>query len=1391
MTDLLHIHSMSIPLRTWIQEDAKRRSLEQLSSGPTSIIRLKKQSILRKATVAYGVTRLLRHARISSSSLSSSNNNNHHHQQQQQQQQQQRFIIGLCRIDNFVVHIIPRHHYVNNNEAESRRPWNDVLGVTMIHPHYSATLNEPSFLANIVDENTQDGLGRYLEAFITAPTATTTPPDSSSSVVHPSIMALMLSSQQHQRKGLGTTPGVGRVDGNTDNCHMLGILLYELFSGLPPFPAELADRRLGLGGGGRGRGQLLLGGLLNDRMMGNGSNYRSNSNSNHCDMKEPDRKRSTVRYDKKKGKSYSTLQTKPYAPLQELGLPSSICLLVQALMDGHEVYSSLEAASTDIHLLLSDPDCFLFDLGGNYSAQLCGGGSNNNTNNRSNTNNNMQLQIKAGKLYGREKDVNLITDAFCRVSSGKNEAIFIGGYSGVGKTFLVQSLTARVDISGGYVLTQKADQMSKEKPLLDVLSAFNKLCTLIKSKTSPRELAEIAERLTVDFESDFSVLARLLPNISVVFPHLAKPASRKDTSVERIMNLRNVCFTLQRFMRIVSSRLRPVVLFMDDLQWAGSTALELIQGLLSNTRGSTSCFFFVGSYRSNEVEPSHPIFDLMTHLESCGISSTKLHLCGLSRVDLNCMISESLCIFPRICKPLSDSVHAKTKGNPFFALEFLRSLLDSAVLKYSLRERRWIWDIDKIEAENITDNALYLLSSKMTNMPENVQLVLKILSCFGIKADESIVEYLSSTSQYPDFWDWLNEAIKRGFLQRVGSAIKFVHDKVWEAAYGLIPDDEKSKFHYNLGILLFSVSRGKDLGGAIFHIIDQINHGIPQLIQPQKTKDIIELNFYSGSKAMDRSDYKTAQSYFSNSFLLLPEDHWSSDYEFSLRLYFLSAKVAYSCGNIEKAYILLKKILEEGCCLGDKLDAYHLYATILHACEESDKAYTTCREVLSQLDETIPDLTDMRSTMAIVEETGDMLQRKSDAELFEMKEMDNVLLLTLKFYTLLICISFWKRPMIMPFIGCRMIRISLEHGVSLDSVVGLVIYSGVYCQQSKLPNIREACRIGKVAMSMLKRFDSSEVLPRVNCFYYGFTAVHVLPLQVCSANLRKGFKVGMSAGDSATDAFYNSIHLIRITLLSGENLPALLEETDYHLEAMTRLHNKVSIPYLLAYRETIAMLIDKGESTGAKQNYGKLEEEIEPNAVYAMRHKETLFLNRALQSFWLGYTQRCHHYAKKSLEMQLLGRHNRLVILFYAALNAFRGVKNVNGNGSQFVKVRNLYKDAINALRTAKKLSPWNFSNKVFLLEAEMYSFERKGPEARLSYAAAITSSRSSGYVHEQGLACELAGLHYEKLGEEQTALDFFHQAKECYVRWGSQMKVESVSQQMEIIISSSLAIAK
>jgi len=284
----------------------------------------------------------------------------------------------------------------------------------------------------------------------------------------------------------------------------------------------------------------------------------------------------------------------------------------------------------------------------------------------------------------------------------------------------------------------------------------------------------------------------------------------------------------------------------------------------------------------------------------------------------------------------------------------------------------------------------------------------------------------------------------------------------------------------------------------------------------------------------------------------------------------------------------------------------------------------------------------------------------------------------------------------------------------------------------------------------------------------------------------------------------------RSSILGGENLRLLLEEVDYHLEVMVRMRNTISLPYVSAYRETLSLLIDKGENTTNKSN-GILDHEMKShNPVYEQRHAETICFNKMLQSFWLGHCKylsyiscllyafahcltillvsyfllhnliatRCHHFVKKALENKLLGRHNKLMIYFYGTLNSFRGIKNNNGSGSQFVKMKPLYTEAIKALRGIVEFSPDKYQNKMFLLEAELYSFNKKDEQAQAKYDLAISSGKDLTYVHEEGLANECAGVHYKKKGDAAEALVYFQRAKECYTRWGSDMKVESVQQQ-------------
>ena len=252
---------------------------------------------------------------------------------------------------------------------------------------------------------------------------------------------------------------------------------------------------------------------------------------------------------------------------------------------------------------------------------------------------------------------------------------------------------------------------------------------------------------------------------------------------------------------MVVSHLFPVSqLFLDDLQWADDTALDVIHTFLCDTMGT--CMFFVGTYnRDNEVDANHPVFDLITKLEACSsnVRISRVALAGLDREDLNMMISDALCLYPRICYSLTDIVLQKTGGNPFFVLEFIKSLKDRDLLRYNLQQKRWTWDKGTIQTENITDNVMHLLSHKICGLSEDVQMFLKVMACFGTRTKESVISSLDESTEYLGVRDGLTRAVDSGFVEKIRDGeFKFVHDKVREAAYNIIPESEKKRVRFHL-----------------------------------------------------------------------------------------------------------------------------------------------------------------------------------------------------------------------------------------------------------------------------------------------------------------------------------------------------------------------------------------------------------------------------------------------------------------------------------------------------------------------------------------------------------------------------------------------------------------
>ena len=396
-----------------------------------------------------------------------------------------------------------------------------------------------------------------------------------------------------------------------------------------------------------------------------------------------------------------------------------------------------------------------------------------------------------------------------------------------------------------------------------------------------------------------------------------------------------ILLTLQRFVSVVSSAAHPVVLFLDDLQWCDESVFTLIESILCDTSGST-CFFFVGTYRSNEVTHDHFIFHCAKRLKSFGVHTTMLSLEGLQPSDLNTMISDALCVFPRISEPLSDIVFQKTKGIPFFVLEFMRSLVDRGLLEYSVNKRSWVWDEDDVCSMEITGNILHLLSFKMVGLSTRIQSALKIAACFGIMLEHTVVALLGADPKYADINDRLEYIVKEGFMVKDDNLnFRFVHDQVQEAAYSLIPDADKNmvsamislqliirysypyyvclslQYHYTLAKSLYLTSKGKDADDMLLLIADQMKYGIVYIKNEEPGLQIDVAKHYesSGIKAARCLDYLASRSYLKIASSLLPHEHWESHHELSHRITLVLAKSIYSCGDAEEAQGILQELL--------------------------------------------------------------------------------------------------------------------------------------------------------------------------------------------------------------------------------------------------------------------------------------------------------------------------------------------------------------------------------------------------------------------------------------------------------------------------------------------------
>src|SRR5258705_229948 len=471
------------------------------------------------------------------------------------------------------------------------------------------------------------------------------------------------------------------------------------------------------------------------------------------------------------------------------------------------------------------------------------------------------------KLYGREREIEALIAAFDRVvAHGITELVLVSGYSGIGKSAVVHELHKALVPPRGLFAAGKFDQYKRGIPYATVGQAFQSLVSSLLTQ-SEEELGRWRDSLSEALGPNGQLMVNLVPELELV---IGKQSPVADCPPQDAQNRFQTVF--RRFLGVFAREEHPLALFLDDLQWLDTATLDLLEHLV--THPDVRHLLLVGAYRDNEVSPSNPLVPTLDAIRKSGAFMQEISLAPLAREDLGRLIADTLSCAPDDAAPLARLVHEKTGGSPFFAIQFISALAEEGLLRFDHDAARWHWQLDRIHAKGYTDNVVDLMVGKLTRLPTETQAALQQFACLGNIAEItmlSIVLGKSNEDVHSDLWD----AVRLELVEHLEGSYKFIHDRIQEAAYSLIPERLRAEAHLRVGRLLAAHTPSERRQEAIFDIVNQLNRGAALITSQDEREQLAELNLLAGRRATASAAYASALTYFVAGASLLAED--SSD----------------------------------------------------------------------------------------------------------------------------------------------------------------------------------------------------------------------------------------------------------------------------------------------------------------------------------------------------------------------------------------------------------------------------------------------------------------------------------------------------------------------------------
>ncbi|WP_366932917.1 AAA family ATPase [Nostoc sp. JL31] len=1009
------------------------------------------------------------------------------------------------------------------------------------------------------------------------------------------------------------------------------------------------------------------------------------------------------------------------------------------------------------------------------------------------------------KLYGRETEVATLLKAFERVANSNSEMMLVAGFSGIGKTAVINEVHKPIVRQRGYFIKGKYDQFGRNIPFSAFMQAFRDLMGQLLSESNV-QLATWKAKILAAVGENGQVIVDVIPELErIIGQQLPVP----ELSGNAVQNRFNLLF--QKFIQVFTTPEHPLVIFLDDLQWADSASLNLLQLLMSEA--SSGYLLILGAYRDNEVFPTHPLMLTLEQIQQAQATVNTITLEPLVEITVNQLVADTLSCPNELAQPLTQLVYQKTKGNPFFTTQFLKALHEEGWIQFQPELGYWQCDLASVRQLALTDGVVEFMALQLQKLPVETQEVLKLAACIGNQFDLKTLAMVSEKSLIEiasNLWKALQEGLilpisetykffqsnNSDYINRDGEIVvpyKFLHDRVQQAAYSLIPEDQKQSTHFKIGQQLWANTPEAEREGKIFEIVNQLNYGLrltsqkssPGLLNAQngdeisrlqkldlaQRNELAQMNLQAGQKAKAATAYETASKYFTAGLAALPENGWEHHYDLTLSLYTEAAEIEYLTAHFEQAEQLSEIVLQHAQDLLQKVKMYEIKIYFYIAQNQMLAAIDICLQVLEFLSE--PLFKEPPLELAI-------------EDLMNLPEMlDPHKLAAMRIAIAMVTPSLNAKPDMLPLIAYTLVNLSIQFGNSAFSAFGYTFYGLVLCGSPT--GIERGYRFGQLGLKLLERFNDRKLYAKVINIFDVFVRHWREPARKTIAPLREAIQVGLEAGD-VEYACYNATSYCNYLFFVGEPLEQVNQQQQKYIDLLLKFKQEYQIYFGQICRQLVLNLMGAAEDAlifvGESFDEGKMLPiliETQNGTLLFLLHLAKTILLFIFQDYQqaLIHAKEAEKYQGNMVGFLQFAEHN-----FYYSLTLLATCSNGNEAEQQWA----LEKVAENQ----KLMSQWafhapaNHQHKYDLVEAERAKILGH-LDAMTYYEKAIQGAKENGYIQEEALSNELAAKFYLAWSKEKMAADYIQEAYYCYAHWGAKAKVAHLEQQYPQLLTAIL----